>query len=351
MKTNFVALLILSLIIVNAGCSSKKSGETDSTADTLKTENVKTAILKKEEIIRNIEYTSSLVAYEEVHLAPATAGRIKKYFVDVSDFVQQGQLLVQMDSTQYQQAQITMLSLETDFNRYDTLKKTGSIADQLYDQFKAKYDIAKSSFGFLLENTQLKAPFSGIISGKYFEDGEVYSGLPVAAVGKPAVLSIVQINNLKALVNVSSSYFPLVSLGMKADVISDLYPDITYKGVVTRIYPTIDNSTKTFVVELSIENEKLKLRPGMFAKIRINLGEGDAVLVPSITLIKQTGTNNMYVFINKDNKAIKKLVKTGTIIDDKTEIIEGLSEGDELIITGQNKLENNNPIKVIKSNE
>jgi len=137
-------------------------------------------------------------------------------------------------------------------------------------------------------------------------------------------------------------------LGMKAYIISDLYPDKPFKGEIFRIYPTIDNSSKTFVAEIKIQNENLKLRPGMFAKIRMNLGEGSALLVPSIAVVKQTGTNDMYVYINENNIAIKKLVKTGTIIDDKTEILGGLSVGDELIVVGQNKLENKTPIKISK---
>jgi len=253
-----------------------------------------------------------------------------------------------MDRTQLQQAKINLMTAQADFKRFDTLKKTGSIADQQYDQMKARYDIAKTSYEFLQENTQLKAPFSGIISGKYFENGEMYSGTPVATVGKPAVISIIQINDLNVMVNVSSNYFPLITQGMKAEITSELFPEKTFTGEVYRIYPTIDNSTKTVTVEIKIKNDGLKLRPGMFAKIRMNFGEGNAILVPSIALVKQTGTNNMYAFVNENNKAVKKLVKTGRIIDDKTEILDGLKDGEELIIVGQNKLENQAPIKVIK---
>lgn len=153
---------------------------------------------------------------------------------------------------------------------------------------------------------------------------------------------------MNAQVNVSSSYFPIAKLGMKAEIISDLYPDKTFKGEIYRIYPTIDNATKTFVVEIKIQNDNLKLRPGMFAKIRLNFGEGDALLVPSISLVKQTGTNDMYAFVNESNKAIKKLVKTGRIIDDKTEILDGIKAGEELIIVGQNKLENQSQINIVK---
>ncbi len=240
------------------------------------------------------------------------------------------------------------MKLETDYKRLDTLMKTKSIAKQQYDQVKSAYEIARNSYQYLLDNTQLKAPFPGIISGKYFEDGEIYSGSPVPSVGKAAIVSIVQINQLKALIGISANYFPLINIGMKADVVSEIYPDLSFNGEVYRIYPTIDNATKTFTVEVKIQNDNLKIRPGMFSKIQLNLGIGKAILVPTISLIKQTGTNDMFVFINKNNIAVKQPIKMGRIFDDNTEIIEGISEGDEIIVVGQNKLENHTPINIIK---
>jgi membrane fusion protein, multidrug efflux system len=347
----FLPLLILAgILTLNTGCSSKKSSATITNDNTSVKQAipVKSMIVKEESVARNIEYTASLLPYQEVHLAPASPGRIEKINVNVSDRVSTGQVLVLMDRTQLEQARINLLKLATDFKRLDTLKKTGSIADQQYDQVKTAYDVAKTSYAFLQENTQLKAPFSGIISGKYFENGEIYSGSPVAAVGKPAIVSIVQISQLKALVNISSSYFPLISQGMKATVESELYPNLKFTGDISRIYPMVDNTTKTFTVEVRIQNGQMKLRPGMFSKIRLDLGKGNAILVPNIAIIKQTGTNDMYVFVNKNNVAVKTPVTTGRMFDDKIEILEGLSTGDEIVVVGQNKLENQSSLLVSK---
>jgi membrane fusion protein (multidrug efflux system) len=330
-------------------CSPKKENKTVSaTSDTLQSIPVKVMTAQNEMITRNIDYTASISPFEEVHLAPSTPGRIEKINVEISDYVTKGQVVAVMDRTNLEQARINLMKLETDYKRLDTLKKTKSIADQQYDQVKSAYDIAKNSYQFLLENTQLKAPFSGVISGKYFEDGEIYSGSPLASVGKPAVVSIVQINELKALIGISASYFPLINLGMKAEVVCELYPDLKFNGEIFRIYPTIDNTTKTFTVEVKINNNNLKLRPGMFAKIRLNLGKGNAVLIPNIALIKQAGTNDMYLFVNKNNIAIKTPVKVGQMVDDKIEILEGIKEGDEVIVVGQNKLESQKPVTIIK---
>jgi len=305
-------------------------------------------IVKKEMINRNIDFTASLVPFEEVHLAPASPGRIEKINVEIGDPVKQDQIVALMDRTSLEQARINLLNLETNLKRLDTLYKTNSIAEQQYDQIKSSYDLAKTSYDFLVKNTQLKAPFSGVVSGKYFEDGEIYSGAPVATVGKAAILSIIQISQLKALIGITETYFPVVARGMKAEITSEIYPEQQFSGEIYRIYPTIDNATKTFTVEVKIQNGNLKLRPGMFSKIRLNLGKGSAILVPSLALIKQTGTNNMYVFLNKNNVAVKTPVVTGRMIDDKTEILEGVAEGDEVIVVGQNKLEDQMPISVNK---
>jgi len=339
--------IVAGMLIFGTACTSKNEKKTDTAKTEVKQAvPVKTMLVGQELITRNIDYTASLIPFEEVHLAPSAPGRIEKINVEIGDNVSKGQIVALMDRTNLEQARINLMNLETNYRRLDTLKKTNSISDQQYDQVKSAYNIAKTSYQFLQENTQLKAPFSGVVSGKYFEDGEIYSGSPVASVGKPAILSIVQINQLKALIGISATYFPLIAKGMKADVKSEIYPDLTFDGEIYKIYPTIDNATKTFTVEVKIQNSNLKLRPGMFSKIQLNLGKGNAMLVPNIALVKQTGTNDMYMFVNKNNTAQKTLVKTGRMFDDKIEILEGLSIGDEIVVLGQNKLENLTPIEI-----
>jgi membrane fusion protein, multidrug efflux system len=343
-----LTLFVLTGILAIGTSCVPKNDKTDAkaAAEAKQAVPVKTMKAGLESITRTIDFTSTLIPFEEVHLAPSTPGRIEKINVEIGDRVSKDQVVALMDRTNLEQARINLMNLETNFKRLDALKKSNSIADQQYDQVKSAFDIATTSYQFLLQNTQLKAPFSGVISGKYFEDGEIYSGAPVAAVGKAAIVSIVQINQLKALIGISASYFPIITKGMKAGVNCEIFPDLAFSGELYRIYPTIDNTTKTFTVEVKIPNSDLKLRPGMFAKIALNLGKGNAILIPSIAIIKQTGTNDMYVFLNKNNTAKKSLVKTGRMIDDKIEILEGIKDGDEVIIVGQNKLEDQFPVVI-----
>ena len=340
-------LVAIGLVAFVTSCNSGNENEAQ-TKKTKQTVPVKTMIAKNEAINKTISYTASLIPFEEIYLAPAAPGKIEKIYVEIGDRVSKGQVIATMDRTNLESARINIANLETNFKRLEELKKTNTIADQQYDEVKAAYESAKVSYQFLLDNTELKAPFNGVISGKYFENGENFSGAPNTRAGKSALVTIVQINKLKALIGISASYFPQIKKDMKANISCDIYPDKTFEGEVYNIYPTIDEATKTFTVEIKINNPDLNLRPGMFATIQINLGEGKAILVPTIALIKQTGTNDMYLFINKNNIAVKQAVITGRLFDDKTEIFKGISEGDKIIVVGQNKLKNQTAIIVEK---
>ncbi len=351
-----IVSLFTFLLILISGCQmkSKETTASDPTqpaaTDSLSTtvENVRVLQIEKQKIARTIEYSSSIVAFEEVHLASASPGKIDQITVEVGDQVKKGQVLVKMDPTQLQQAGVNLLNTETDFLRLDTLNKVGGISKQQYDQMKARYDIAKSSYEFLRKNTILKAPFDGVISGKYFENGELYSGAPNTMAGKAAILSIVQINPVKAIVNISESYFPLVKTGMDARVISDLYPDKTILGKVIRVYPTLDPASRTFTIEVKIENRQELLRPGMFCRVSLDLGEVDALVVPAVSVMKMQGSNERYVFLEENGIAQRVTVLIGKRFDDKLEVIsQQIKEGSNLIVSGQARLVEGDQVRVV----
>jgi membrane fusion protein (multidrug efflux system) len=135
MKRNLYYLTILSLLLAGCSAGTKESGKENNTAqDTLAAlpagaeQIVETLVLEKQIISRTIEYTSSLIPFEENHLVPSSPGRIEKIYVEIGDRVQKGDLLVQMDRTQLHQAEIQLKSVENDFRRLDTLNKVGSIS-------------------------------------------------------------------------------------------------------------------------------------------------------------------------------------------------------------------------------
>jgi RND family efflux transporter MFP subunit len=352
-------IIILSISLISTYCSQNSgSGNTNPESQVLATEisnNLKPEVvevmkLKKQQIEHSIEYTSNLTAFEEIHLSTSSPAKIEKIYVEIGDKVKKGELLVQMDRTRLHQAIIQLKTLETNLSRLDTLIKTNTISQQQYDQVKTEYDLAKSNVEFLEENTRLRAPFNGTITGKYYEDGEFYSGTPNTQAGKAAIISIMQINPLKAIVDVSEQYFPDIHKSLKADVFCDIYPGEVFKGRVYRVHPVIDEMSRTFQVEVSIPNKGEKLRPGMYARVDIYLGKTEALVVPAIAVLKMQGSNVKYVFLNNQGKARMVEVTIGKRYDDQLQVIsDELHEGDELVITGQSKLVDEVPIQIVNN--
>lgn len=341
-----IGLAILSVTAL--ACSSgktEKSAQQDAASE--KIEVVRVTELQVQQVARSVEYSSTLLAFEEIHMAPASPGRIDQIAVEVGTRVSKGDLLVQMDRTQLHQAEVQLRTLETDFKRFDTLRKVGSVAQQQYDQMKSQLDIARSNVAFLQENTRLRAPFSGVISGKYFEPGEMYSGAPVAPIGKAAIVSLVQIDRLKTLVPVSEKYFPMIRKGMEVSMSVDIYPGETFKGRVFNIYPTIDATSRTFNIEVTVDNPGGKLRPGMFNRVTLDLDREEALLIPAIAVLKMQGSNDRYLFIEKDNVARRIPVTIGKRYNDLVEVVsDQLKKGDLVVVSGQARLLDGMKVKV-----
>jgi RND family efflux transporter MFP subunit len=341
-------------IVIMYSCNSEKMAEVKNKAaaaadTTEKVIPIRVEPIQEHEITRTLDYSANLIAFKEINFAPASPGRINNIHVDVGSRIQKGQLLVEMDKTQLIQAASQYETAKSTFQRVDTLHQMGSISEQQYEQTKTQYELAKSGYDFLSENTTLVSPINGLVTGKYFENGELYSGAPNTQAGKAAVLTLMQINPMKALVSISQSHFPDVRAGMKVEITTDIFPDKTFRGTVNKVYPTIDAATRTFKTEILIENVNEILRPGMYGDISISLNKVNALVVPSIAILKQEGTNNRYVFLHEEGKATKVAVEIGKRFDDKIEIIgEGIQEGAELIIEGQANLLDGSLVEVVQ---
>jgi membrane fusion protein (multidrug efflux system) len=346
-----ISALMISGLLISA-CSSKDKNTTTASSDPAAvTEKaaipVKVAVLSKTKISRTIDYTATVLPFEEVNMAPSTPGRIERIYVEVGDKITKGKNLFLMDRTQLFQLELQLSNLEKDLNRIDTLLKSGSAKQQQYDQMKTQYDVTKTNVDFMKENSLLKAPFNGVVTGKYFEDGEIYSGAPTTQSGRSAVVTVMQVNPLKINVSISEQFYPLIKIGMKAFVTTDVYKDENFTGTVYRISPTINAATRSFIAELELPNRNDLLKPGMFVRVSMDLGEVETFVVPASTVLVQEGTNLRYVFVEENNSAKRVEVTIGKRFDDQLEVISSnIKEGDKLITEGQAKLINGDKIEI-----
>lgn len=320
----------------------------DAASTDLKPQPVKVMDLAYRETAVEQRVTSTVLAYEETYLSPALSGVIRDIKVEVNDKVNKGQILAVMDRTQLDQTRLQYETLKTDLARMDTLLKHGSITQQAYDQMKAQVETTELIIRNLEENTFLSAPYPGVITGKYYNAGELYSPAPNTPVGKAALVSLMQVDPVKLMVNLSEKYLPLVKNGMEASVRTDVYPGMEFNGRVFRIHPTINAATRTFVAEVRVPNGEQKLSPGMFARVSLKLGETEALIVPAIAVLQQTGTNQRYVMLLENGKARKVVVRIVNRHDDQLEISSPeIRGGEKLIYAGQSRLENGTPVEVV----
>jgi len=348
MKKKFLVIFFAFSLIFAAGCS-KEDNNTNG-KNTTEAIPVETKKVEKSNLNQTIDLVGTLYAWKEANLGAQTTGRIEKIFVEEGSEVKEGDLLFQMDDTQLAQAKIQYEVAMDDFNRMKPLIEQGSISKQQFDKVKAGFETAEYAYNLLLANTQFKAPFTGIITSKKMNDGEVFLLAPGGS-GAPAVVTLMQLNPLKLKTSVSELNFKDLRLGQKTDVQADAYPGILFTGIVSKINPTINSATRTFDIEIKIPNDGRKLRPGMYIRATINLGQVSALVVNRSAILKQTGTYTFYAFVTEGNKAVRRTVKTGREFDDKIEIIEGLNEGDNLIVNGQVRVKDGSTVDIKKTGE
>jgi RND family efflux transporter MFP subunit len=328
MKTRklFRLLPILSLGIL-VSCGEKKQ-ETTQGEEKVK---VKTTVAALQQVDNVSAYTATVKADVINQITPALPGaRIDKIFVEVGDRVSKGQTLVQFDPSTVTQQKIQLASLEQDYARYSELLKVGGIAQQQVDAVKTNIDVLKTAIKNLEDNTVLKSPVSGTITARNYDNGDLFGQLPI--------LTVQQLNPLKAIIYVSESDFTNVKTGMPADIKLEVYGDEVFTGKVTLIYPTIDADTHTFGVEVTINNSDNRVRPGMFSRVSLNFGSKESVVVPDVSVQKQAGANDKYVYTIENGIAKYHKVNLGQRLGESYEILSGIEVGEEVVIAGQTRL-------------
>lgn len=327
MKKMVLFAAVASMMLV--GC--KKQDAAIVTEEEQAAEPVEVTVLQSREIQREISLSSNLQGYETVNIAPSLTGKIEHIYTEVGTRVRKGDSLVRMDQQQYNTTKLVYSNLLVEMKRVEGLIQTGSVSQQTYDQTKLQLDQTKESLDFLTKNTFVRAPFSGVISAKNYEDGELYSGQPI--------LVLTQIDRLKALIAIPESYIPQVKTGMKLTLRSDVYPDKEFPATIEIVYPTVDATSHTFQAKVVMQNNGGLLRPGMYVTANIALGTEAVITAPYSAVLKLIGANDRYVFVNDNGVARRVTVEMGQRFGDDVEIFgEGIEPGVELVTKGEARL-------------
>lgn len=339
MKTSVSAIFVAIACGAIASSCSKSETQTADTGEQLP--KVQIQNVHRQSVDQITEYTATVESFKTNNISSSSPNRIKQILVDVGSKVGKGQKVVVLDDVNIEQLRVRLENAEREYNRAVKLLEIGGGTQQAVDQLKTELDASRRQYRNLVENTVLLSPISGVVTARNYDPGDMTGTLPI--------LTIEQVNPVKVMVNVSEADFPKVHNGMKAAIRLDVYPDQEFTGTVHLIHPSIDSSTRTFTIEITIDNNENKVLPGMFARVTLNFGTNENVVVPDRAVVKQSGSGNKYVYVlNADSTVSYNRVELGRRIDNTYELISGVEDGSNVVISGQTRLADGAKVTVIK---
>ena len=334
-KINLFYTTALCLAMLTACTGAKEDAQTVEKVESVKLE---TAFMQ--EVPQTMTYTATVQPDKRNAITSSMPSRIREIYVEVGDHVKKGQLLVELDASNIMQQKVQLDNLELEYNRAKELVAVGGASQQQLDQITTQFEAAKTSYDNLLENTKLLSPVTGVVTGRNFDSGDLAQG---------AILTVMQINPVKIVINVSESEFTKVKMGMPIDITLDVYGNELFKGKVSLIYPTIDPATRTFGVEVEIPNANNRIRPGMFARATINFGSVERIVVADRAVVKRPGSGDRFVYVyNNDGTVSYVKVELGRHIDTVYEVLSGLDHEAQVVVAGQSRLSDGMKVQVVE---
>lgn len=391
MKTykSFTALVLIAALL--SSCSGKKDKKGPNVDETPL---VELQSVHTEDVDETSEYTATVEAFKTNNISSSTGNRIKRILVDVGSNVRAGQAVVILDNVSavnqesaiagqragvenqaaalasqeaaLKSEEINLARQKKDLDRAKELVKIGGGTQQAVDQLQAAYDAAQESLKArkraldaskvsleasrtslgasqrsmqtVQENTVLTSPISGVVSARNYDAGDLPMG---------PILTVQQMNPLKVIVNVNEEEFSKIKNGMPVTVTLDAVPDETFNGSVYLIHPEINQQTRTFQVEVTINNGAGKVSAGMFARVKFNYGSEKHIVVPDKAIVKMQGSGKRFVYVYKENGTVAYTeVELGMRLSDRYEILSGLNDGDRVVVAGQSKLTDGAKVKL-----
>lgn len=294
-------------------------------------------------IPQTISSLGTLEAEKSVVLSAQAAGLIQSIFFKNGQTVAKNMPIIQLDDKVAQANHGKALTqLQVDQSNYTRAKEAASAYSvQQLLQLKAKAisdkaDVASAAAA--LEQMKVLAPFDGVLgtfkkqTGDYVNAGD-------------ALVTLVNIDELKADYNIAESYKPMLKQGQLVTITVSAYPNKKFYGTVNYISPSVATDTRTVQIQALVSNQKSLLSPGMFVKVEQNIGNlSHVVLIPDQAVMADI--KGYYVYKAIGSKAVKTYIKMGQRTSSQVQVLSGIKAGVTIIIAGQDKLEDGQAIQV-----
>ena len=340
MKKNYLILAVLAFAVSCGGNGSTTSGETAALPEET-VPSVEVAVARVRNVPQEMSYASTVEAYAVNNIMPQQGGRIRKINVEVGDYVSRGQVLAEMDRLQLDQLALQIQNDEIEYQRLKSLYEEGGVSQSDFETAELGYKLRKTNYKNLEENTILRSPVTGFVTARNFDAGDMF--------GMSAPLfTVQQVVPVKLHVGISETEYARVKKGDQVTLTVDALPGRSFTGKVGRLFPTIDPLTHTFKAEVVVPNTSRVLRPGMYARVRVNFGSRRSIIVPDQALVKQEGTGTRFIFVLKADNTVSYLpVTVGRHMGQEYEILSGLEEGATVVVKGQALLRDGVKVNVL----
>lgn len=363
------------------GCTKKTSAEQE---EILKPVNIQEVHIEK--YTDDISISGNIKPAKTVKVGFKVPGVISSVYVEEGDAVSEGQSLMMLDQYDYElgviaaksqydalnkqfvssiasalnQAEANLNFVKTQYERVKRLYEKGAVAKKTVEELETtlivaenKYQEAQDAYSISesqlrqaqagielaqskLSDTVLKSPINGTVVKKVFESGETVSpGYPAVVLGR--------LDELEVEIGVSDNLVGSLSIGQKVKVF--VYGlDKEVEGTIKNIDTAADTSTRTFGVNILIDNSDMTIKPGMIAKVTIEGGSLETILVPVNSVINNPDGST--VFICEEGHVKEKAVELGEVLGNRIQILKGIEEGEKIVVDGQYRLKDGDKVKV-----
>ncbi len=344
-KIMTLCVLCFTLIVIS-GCNDNAVSHKEK-QKALPTATVSIAPVTKELATNQIELVGTVEAVEQAEISSKITGNILEITVDLGSRIKKGDLLIKLGageiSAQLQQVKAQLVRAKRNLAREEKLLKKNAATPETVASLKDTVRIAQATLlesQTMLDYTIISAPFDGIVTKKPANAGDL------ATPGKP-LLRIEGEDNLQILTDIPEA---MINSIKKGDVLQATIPasNSDVSGVVTEVSPTADPSSRTTAIKIKI-NSTPQLRSGQFARVTLALKEIETYTIPQSAILPYGQLER--VFVVQENKAQLRLVRTGVVFlgtdgQKRIEILSGLSEGENVITSGNNNLQSGQPLKI-----
>lgn len=290
--------------------------------------------------------TAPIEAFAEADVIAKVAGEVRILHVEEGDLVQKNQVLATLDGDRLRlelsESEARLRKMQRDFARNKELQSKGLISVGDYERIQYDMEALEASYNLArleLDYTKIRAPITGVISERFIKLGNTIK------TGDP-VYRVTSLDPLVAYLFIPEREFRQIRAGQSVQILIDALPSETVMASVTRISPIVDPGTGTFKITIEIPGSDQRIKPGMFGRMNIVYDKHENVLqVPRSAIIEVAGQSS--IFVVEDGKGIRKDVRTGFSSNGMVEIIEGLTDGEDVITVGHVGLKNDSKVVVI----